>query len=148
MGLNTFESLVTQDDPNDFQEALINASLLYSRAALTPDPVEKLLHVCVALERILIRNKTEPIQDNLAMRMAWLSGHDSNARQRNSSIVKAAYGIRSGYMHHGQPVDDLQTVEEFLGIASIVLRNLTANAARFPTRAEFIEVLDKKRFGT
>ncbi len=58
-GLDLASELLRLQKKNDFQEHLLDALLMYSRAALQDSLAEKLLYLLVALESLLLRDDKE-----------------------------------------------------------------------------------------
>src|SRR5437868_8762166 len=95
-------SLLSQESPTEYQRKLLHALLAYSTGATARSPGEKVVMTFAALETLFLANDGEPIQQNLARRIAWFVHGDFLARKDVVSIIKKAYGLRSKFMHHGE----------------------------------------------
>jgi hypothetical protein len=145
MGLDAISRLLAAESLNEFEKAVLSSVLLYSKSAFTSDPLEKLVYVLSSLERILLKNENEPIQQNLAERIAIFSGDDLDARKRIIKTIKSAYSIRSRYLHHGHTHSELVEMSEFLTYARIFFVHLVANVARYSSKDDFIGAIDDRK---
>jgi hypothetical protein len=130
---------------SEFRKVLYDALLIYSRNSTTNDSADKLLFVLVALESLLVKDSSEPIQGNLAERMAFLAGASLDDRKLIVSIVKKTYGMRSKFVHHGRTLEDRATLEKFLEIAWNTFAVLINNRDVFTSRLDLINKLDERR---
>ena len=129
----------------DFRKTLFDAMLIYSRNSTTTDPANKLVFILVALESMLLKDASEPIQGNLGERMAFLVGASLDARKNIVSTVKKTYAMRSKFIHHGQGIDDLEVFDAFLFNAWSSFVKLLELRDRFKTRLELIGKLDEMK---
>ena len=141
-GLDAMSALLNDDDPNEFKRAILNALIIYSKSAFTAEPVEKVIYILSSLESMLLKNETEPIQQNLAERMAIFIAGDLATRKKVISNVKSIYGVRSGYLHHGHQRSEIDSITEFMNSTSVFYVRLLANAEQFSTRLEFVSAID------
>jgi hypothetical protein len=141
-GLDVISWLLIDDDPNDFKQAILNALVLYSKAAFTSEPIEKVIYVLSSLESMLLKNENEPIQQNLAERIAMFTATELTKRKQIISNIKATYSVRSRYLHHGHLRSELETIREFLMNAWVFYALLLGNAQKFSTRLEFVSAID------
>jgi hypothetical protein len=146
MGLAMLNDLLRIQAPSELQTRLMDALEIYSRATLTADMTEKLVHVLVALESLLLRNSSEPVQNAIAERVAFLTGATTQERLTVAKGVKKAYGLRSRYMHHGYPARDFDTVREFLGDARGAMLRLVQTAGDVRTLKELHEALERRKY--
>ena len=126
----------------EFHRTLFDAMLIYSRNSTTSDPANKLVFILVALESVLLKDASEPIQGNLGERMAFIIGNTLDERRDIVTTVKKTYGMRSGFIHHGQSLDDIEVFERFLGYAWACLLQLLRLRDRITTRIELLAELD------
>ncbi len=144
-GLELASDLLRLHDRNDFQEHLLNALLMYSRAALQDELSEKLLYMLVALESLLLRDETESIQQNLGERIAFTIGGDIDERKRIIKSTKDAYHLRSQFMHHGADVDDLKVMEEFMLYTHVFFQKVLRAIKLFSTKVQFLDTLENRK---
>lgn len=144
-GLDTASALLRATKRSDFQERLVEALLLYSRAAVQDGLAEKLLYIIVALESMLIRNDNEPIQQNLGERLAFTVGGSVEERKAIIKAVKRAYELRSRFMHHGRAIDDVKAMEAFMLYAYAFFEKVLRVVNIFQTRVAFLDALDNRK---
>ena len=144
-GLDAASALLRESKRNDFQDHVVDALLLYSRAALQDGLTEKLLYILVALESLLLRNETEPIGQNLAERLAVVVGGNVDERKAIIGTTKEAYGLRSQFVHHGVEIDDLKVMDEFMLYAFLFFTKTLKAVDLFQTKIAFLDALEAKR---
>ena len=125
-----------------FQETLLDALLLYSRSTREKDLAGKLVYTLVAMESVLLRNDNEPIQQNVGERMAFINANTVEERQRIIRNLKAAYTLRSRFIHHGHTIDQRETVWQFMISAWSLFTTLAKFSQRFETKDELIDHLE------
>jgi hypothetical protein len=143
------EKLLVLEKLNEFQEDLLNALLIYSKNAIEKDVSLKLIYVLIAIESMLLKDKSEPIQNNIGERMALFIGQSLEEKKEIVSLVKKIYDFRSSFLHHGQQVsiDQSKEIESFLLYAWETLRGLTANSNKEGiTKAKFLQHIDDRKF--
>lgn len=137
--------LMKEDNLNDFKKRVLGALLIYSKAAYTSDPVEKIIFMLSGLESIILRNESEPIQQNLSERLAFLLGEDIAQRKAIIRSVKNIYGVRSRYLHHGHSKSELEEVSEFMKYVWLSFATLVANVDRYVSKEKFLDSIDDRR---
>jgi len=145
--LDKVSRLLAADSMSEFGVTVLNSILLYSKAAFTSDPVEKLVYMLSALESVLLKNENEPIQQNLAERLAIFTERGLEARKRIIKIVKSVYSVRSRYLHHGHLHSELELIKEFMYCVWIFFTKLVAHAECFSTKDDFIGTIDDHKLG-
>jgi hypothetical protein len=147
-GLDFLSALLIKEDRSEYEHALVDCLLLYSESSLAKDPVSKLVSVLVALESLLLKDSSEPIQQNLSERVAFLFSPEKRIGVKRSVIQ--AYGIRSRFIHHGYDIgiDEIDALRKFLLNAWAALHGLINLTALCRTKAElFKRFEDVKMFG-
>jgi|JI10StandDraft_1071094.scaffolds.fasta_scaffold11337_9 hypothetical protein len=145
--LDKVSLLMQKRSPNAFEKSVLNSIFLYAKCAFTAEPVEKLVYVLSGLESVLLKNETEPIQQNLAERLAFFLKKGLDERKRVIKIVRGVYGMRSRYLHHGNSLSDLELMTDFLSIAWTFYFQLLVNVTKFQTKDDFICALDDVKLG-
>jgi hypothetical protein len=143
--LGSLHVLLLADDKNALAEKLLDALAVYRRAVISPEPAEKLIFVFVALEMLLVRDGNEPLQDNVATRMAFLIGTDVPDRRSIIKTVKDAYSLRSSFIHHGNATLDTTQADAFLLLAWRTLVNLVSAIHQFATKDALIAALEDRK---
>ena len=111
--LKALDSLASNTS-TELRRSLCDAMILHSRQSQAIEPSDKLVFALVALESILLRDTTEPIQENLGLRMAFLTGRSIQERKEIVRNVKDAYNARSAFVHHGQKTSQIEALNQFL----------------------------------
>lgn len=146
-GLNCLSELLKKEKLNDFQQKLLEALYLYSRASLSKELSDRLVYTLVALETVFVKDKKEPLQDNISLRMAQM--HPVSVKERKAIIdnVRDTYAIRSDFIHHGKNIsdDDLETLKTFMWNTWMSIQALFQIAEKDLTRTDFFEWLDNRR---
>ena len=106
---------------------------------------DKLVYILVALESLLLKNENEPIQQNIAERMAFVVGQTVDERKSVVKLVKEIYGLRSRFIHHGNTIDDIETLGKFMLHAFVFFINISLNINNFNTKELFIESLEEMK---
>ena len=110
-GLEILSDLLIKDNKSQFEKVSLEAFFIYSRCTTVKDPADKLVYILVALESLFLKNNTEPIQQNLAERIAFLIEKTVEGRMKIIKEVKNAYEIRSSFVHHGASIEDYEALE-------------------------------------
>lgn len=140
--LDSISRLLAAESLNAFEKAVLNSILLYSKSAFTSAPVEKLVYILSSLESILLKNETEPIQQNLAERLAVFTAQGLDKRKQIIKTVKSVYGLRSRYLHHGHTHAELELMSEFMLCVWHFFMQMMANIGRFSTKDNFVCAID------
>ncbi len=146
LGLDDAAALLRSEAPTKYQKKVLEALLLFTRSALTRELSERLLYMIVALETLLLRDRSEAIAQNIAERVAFLVATKAADRQQVVAHVKAAYGLRSEFVHHGATVEEMQTVQNFMHHAWDFFNAALRNSSKFKTRDELFELIDHLKF--
>lgn len=142
LGFDQVNRLLALKDRTKFQETLLDALLLYSRSTREKDLAGKLVYTLVAMESVLLRNDTEPIQQNVGERMAFINASTVEKRKAIIRNLKAAYALRSKFIHHGHTIEERETVWRFMIEAWAFFTNLAKASQRFETKEELIDHLE------
>lgn len=131
-----------------FRDEVKAALALYSQSALRSAPTEKLLAILIALESLLLRNQSEPITENIAVRLAFAVGETLEERKRIVEIVRAVYAMRSAYVHHLRQIkelEDLEKLREFMGYAWTFFLTVGTQASSYRERTDYLNSLDERK---
>ncbi len=148
VALAKMTSLLTSARRTQFQESVLNALFLYTRNALTPDLSDKLTYILAALESVFLKDKSEPIQQNLGDRLAFSVSTDGDERLRIVDMVRDIYARRSGFLHHGEVVglDDIDAMRAFMKVAWSAMGTLLVKLDRFQNVQDFTTALDRMKY--
>lgn len=143
--LDLLSRIAADHTSTEFRRSLYDALLLHAKNSVTTDPAEKLVFVLVALESMLLKDANEPIQGNLAERMAFLVGDSLDDRKKIVSTVREIYRVRSKYIHHGKRTSEDEVLQEFLWFAWQTLSQLLLRQDKVESRAKLLAQLDDRR---
>jgi hypothetical protein len=145
--VGVLESLsdLAKSQKTEFRANLYDAMLIYSRNSTTVDAADKLVFILVALEAMLLKDSSEPIQGNLGERMAFLVGGSLEERKKIVSAVKKTYAMRSKFIHHGQSIDDLEIFDTFLFYAWSSFLKMINLRDTFAGRLDLLAKLDEMK---
>jgi hypothetical protein len=139
--------LVSVDGLSEFGLRVRSSILTYSRGLTFPDISDRLVYSLSALEGLYLRDASEPIQQNLADRLAFTAYTDTNDRIKVAANCKKVYGARSQYIHHGRnaalPPEEL---DQFFLNAWAGLQSSLRHAFKFKTSDEFFTAIDRLKF--
>lgn len=144
-GLDYLSSLLIKENRTEYEQALIDCLMLYSKSTLAKDPAGKLVAVLVALESMLLKDSSEPIQQNLSERIAFLFSPEKRIEIKRSVI--RAYGLRSMFIHHGQRIgiDEIDDLREFLLNVWGAMHGLINLTTRCTDKAQFFKMFEEAK---
>jgi hypothetical protein len=146
LSFDSASELLTLERRTDFQEKLLDALLLYSRSTREKDLAGRLVYMLVAIETILLRDANEYIEQNIGERMAFVIANTPEARRATVRHLKDAYRLRSKFIHHGQTIDEIETVRTFMFDAWSLFIALVKASHEFDTKEQLIDNLDERKF--
>ncbi|HTG15604.1 MAG TPA: hypothetical protein VK747_10095 [Blastocatellia bacterium] len=147
--LRDIHALLLADPCSPFQADLIRAALIHSRQRLSTDPIEKLVFAITALEAILFAGKRGLYQDTLCRRLCGLLAGKEPMREHIAKTVQEAYRLRSQFLHHGQRLENLRTIEDLLLLSWLLFTRTLANQGSWNCLDDFCSAMDtdyKSRF--
>ena len=142
LGFGEVGKLLALGKRTRFQETLLDALLLYSRSTREKDIAGKLVYTFAAMESVLLRNDTEPIQQNVGERMAFINQSTAEKRRDVIRNYKSVYALRSKFVHHGHTIEERDTVWHFMIEAWALFTNLAKDSSRFATKEALIDYLE------
>ena len=146
-GLDILGNMLADEKRTKFQNSILEAIYIYSKSALAKELTDKLVYICVALESFLLKNNSEPVQQNLGERMAMITFQASDRRKSLIKNVRDVYMVRSAFIHHGQSVSShkIEIMKEFMLNAWTFLCRVILNSHRFLTKEELIDAVDRAK---
>jgi hypothetical protein len=91
---------------------------------------------------MLLSDGNEPIQKNLGERMAFLIGQTAQERKDSVKDIDEVYRIRSAFVHLGQTLRHVVTVDRFLANAWTTFSRLMDLSIRYRTKAALVGALE------
>ncbi len=140
-------TLVEDDGLTEFQRSIRSSILTYSKGMTLPDLNDRIVYTLSALEGLLLKNSSEPLQQNLAERVAFLLFKQAEARWDTVRNLRRVYDMRSKYIHHRVSLSDERQLETFVRNANLTLSLALKYSSRFTARADFISAIDHIKFG-
>jgi hypothetical protein len=145
-GLDKVGALSEKQKKSEYDTCLLNALILYSKSSLSTVVTERLVYIFAALESMLLKNTTEPVQKNIGERLAFLTRKTAEERRRVVQVVDEVYKLRSSFLHHGEEVNESAIIEEFMRSAWTSFIVLIAELDRFQERSQMFDTLDNMKF--
>lgn len=142
MGLAGLIAICEKTSRTELESALLDSLRLYSRVTLVSDIADKLVYLLSSIESLFLKNQSEPIQQNLGERIAFLIGRELEDRRRIVAAIRSAYSLRSRSLHHGIRDVDPREVEAAMSIAWNALLSVIAVCEQASSRDEFLTRLD------
>lgn len=128
-----------------FAKRLYDSLLIYSQNSVSRDTSDRLLFILVALESMLLRDESEPIQKNLGERLALIAGKTVEERKSIVANVADVYRIRSKFVHHGQSAEDFEPLYPFMSSVWVCFCKLLEWQTQFKTKADLISWLESRK---
>lgn len=145
-GLRSLWRLIDEKQ-NNFSAKVRVCLLTFSKGLTFSEIGDRLVYTLSALEGLLLRDSSEPIQQNIGERMAFLIEKDVTKRQDVVRNLRMIYGLRSQYIHHRVSVTEEKELEVFWINAWKTLLTAADNLDRFESHQKFIEGIEKIKFG-
>lgn len=138
-----YSNLLCKDEPNEFQKKLIECINIYSKNTLRYDFFDKLIYMLVSLETMLLKNNSEPIQQNIAERIAFLIGKTIDEKKEIIKTFKKIYAIRSEFIHHGESnIEETNLLKKLMEYTWLCFVKLIMTSDKYTTVIELIDALD------
>jgi len=109
---------------------------------------ERLVKTFVALESLLLLDPHEPIQNNIAERMAYILGKDYLSRKEIKRFIKDMYELRSNVVHRGFTYVSVGEIKELTFLVRMAIITIISKKDRLGLRTQqnFYEWFEKKKF--
>lgn len=135
--------LLISNSLSEYKNKLQNAIMIYSKSVISHEIYDKILYILVAIETMLLKTDTEPIQQNIGQRLSFLVANNLAERKKVIKTIKDIYSIRSKYIHHGViDFKDDELMRNFMNYAWKGFIRMLDLMDKFSTRMEFVEYLD------
>lgn len=145
-GLDLVSRVLKKDNRTQFESKLLEALIIYSRVSVSQNLSDKLVYALVALESVFLRNQSEPIQQNLGERIAFLIGQTSDERMAIVALVRKIYKIRSSVIHHGKSVSsNAKEIEDFFNVVWSALQAVISNVNLYHSVDTLLSALDRRK---
>ena len=144
-GMGVLSDMVVRDDLTEFEKSVLSMSYLYSKVAFSSHPMDKIVYALSVLESSLLKTENEPIQQNLSERLALFISGDLSERKEIVKNVKAVYGYRSRYLHHGISSSETETLISFLRHVWMFFCLMLGASKSYKDKAEFLNSIDDRK---
>ena len=144
-GLASISLLLTSKNKTKFEQLIEHYIFLYAKVAFTNEPIEKIIYILTSLESVLLNNNSEPIVENLSVRMAFCIASGLEERKILIKLIKNIYSIRSSYIHHGNSSSELEDISKFMEYVWIFFVKLVNNHKSYSTKEEFISAIEDRK---
>jgi len=146
-GLDKMGAIWAREEKSEYDTSLLNALQLYAKSSLSMAVTDRLVYILAALESMLLRNDTEPVQKNIGERMGFIVKKTAEERKKMVRVVDEVYKIRSSFVHHGQKIKESQVIEEFMFCAWSLFLILIAESGKYSRRESMFDAIDNVKFG-
>lgn len=147
IGLLKIAPLIDDAELSDFDRSVRVCLMTFSKGLTVANLGDRLVYALSALEGLLLRDPSEPIQQNIGERMAFLIEKSGAGRRQVVRNLKSVYKIRSQYIHHRISVSEEQDLEVFWSNLFKVILAVIDNLGHFGSRADFVNAVDDIKFG-
>jgi hypothetical protein len=141
MGMETVGIVAAKAQRRAFENQALSALLLYTRGALKEDLSDRVVYQLAGLESLLISGGQEQLTQNLRERLAFFLEKTFEGRTEVIEAVNKMYELRSGFVHHGQPIEDQEVFNRFAQFGWRFFIKLCDNL-HFPTQEHFIKAVE------
>lgn len=145
--LDQIGALLDEASLNEFGRNVRSAVLSFTRALTFPELSDRVLFALSAVEGLLLRDSGEPIQQNVGDRMAFLVAGDTDGRRAVVENLKSAYKVRSQYIHHRVSAVDAKELDIAFQTIRAVLATAVSNIGKFSRHSEFIDAVERLKYG-
>jgi len=135
-----------QGDWTPLESVVVQAAQALGRSVVAQSVDESFLGCTIAVERLLIQDKTETTVERFSDRLALLLGVTEKERVWISRSAKRLYGLRSDIVHAayvGITDDDYRIMESWA--ISCLIKGLKARST-IPEHMEFCDKINAKKF--
>ncbi|ATW02454.1 HEPN domain-containing protein [Sphingorhabdus sp. YGSMI21] len=146
-GFSNFSVFFESSPLTQFQTRVGKAISAFSEGVATHNVNNRLVYAMSALEHLLLKNGSEPIQSNVGERIAFLIAEDVATRRAIIANFSKAYALRSKQVHHLSAVDDENVLAEFFKNAWLTLHRAMQLMSGYEKHADFIDAIDNVKFG-
>ncbi len=145
--LEALGQLLLIDGLSEFARSVRSSILAFSRALTFPDMSDRLIFAFSAIEGLMLKDQSEPIQQNVGERVAFLTTNDPEERQSVVGNFRSVYRMRSQYIHHRLTTIDLSELNDAFENIRNALAAAVENLDQFATRQEFLAAIDRRKYG-
>lgn len=146
-GLETVGDLLDVDILSDFGRDVRSSILGFSRALTFAEMSDRLVFAFSAIEGLMLRSASEPIQQNVAERIAFSTTSSPVQRSEIIENFRKSYKMRSQYVHHRLTATDVTVLDRSFENIRAALAQAVVNIKNFKTKDEYLSAIDKVKLG-
>lgn len=139
-------NLLSLEKKSKFQEKLLDTLLIFSKLSIAKSYADKLLSALFSIEAFLLRNESEPIQQNIGERIAFIIEKNPQKRKEVVDNFKQVYKLRSLFVHHGKDLESIETFRIFLMNLWRFYNLMILNMDYFKTMDDLFNHIDEMKF--
>jgi hypothetical protein len=144
-GLAKASSLILSNGLSEFSLSVRASLLLYGTGTTLHSPADRLVYALSSVEGILLKHSMEPTEFSVEERMSLLLASDKSGREEVERNVREAYRLRRRHAASVLTPHDENSLAMFARNAHVVLCTALENLNSFPTKADFIEAVDRRK---
>jgi hypothetical protein len=134
--------IVLKENASDFENTFFNIISLFSKSVSSISFQDKLVYSLVALEVLLLKNETEPIQHSIGIRLAFLNRKNIDERKKVIKLIKDSYKLRSSYIHHGKIKAQYILLQELQHLVWQSIVNVIRSIDNFKSQIDFVNNIE------
>lgn len=134
--------ILSKDRPTELEELAIDAVRRFAHGVSSPAIQDRLLHAFTAVESLLLADEGEAIVDRLGLRMAFVNGTNAQERRQLIEDLKAGYGLRSRFIHHGRVPTNVEQVNRALKACWLIVFRILLVTDSYQTKTDMLRALD------
>lgn len=142
IGFTKLSGLISDRELSSFEELILSALYMFTKAISYIEYHEKIVFVLSALEIVLLKDSGEPIQIHVGQRLGFLINKSPEERKRIVDMVGKAYSIRSNYIHHGRENEDNDVLIKLQRGCWSMLNIMIQNHDKFKGKDEFVNFIE------
>ena len=120
-----------------FRQEVLQAFRWYLKMPKTDLLYQKLVYAMMAVEALLHKDRNEEIR-KMWPRFASILANNQAEYDKNVKFGRDIYDVRSRLLHHGEDVEDIEKVKEFLELVYSFMTKVLDASKRFTTKQEFL----------
>jgi len=140
--LREASELVTKKGRSDLETSLMSSIHSFGRSLACPAFHDRVVHMTVAAETLLLQTANEPIQSNLSRRLAFLAEREAQQRKEAIEVIRRVYKARSSYIHHGKVKEDMKLLRQLQHIIWTAIANTLNLRHKLSTQKELCDYVE------
>lgn len=143
-GIEFFSNMLANEEKTELEELCFTCITHYSKAISYANYYDRLVQLITSLEILLLKDRTERIQENVGRRLTLLSVSSTESPVEIISLLDKAYERRASYIHHGGKSSVIEILAALQLKIWVAIEKAMRMTSKFKTKNEFIEYIDRK----